>query len=129
MSGRGLLLCGTNQKETEARLRAGFERTECLVSQPNDIAAIAAEDRQGGRIFLLANLTSQPKSVDHSQLGLIKDASVSLLDEISFADAAYGELVAAPLLKDSIRLSAFAVAFIRPVPEPWHKARASAQDV
>ena len=108
---------------------AGSEWTECLVSHPNEIAAIAAEDRQGDRIVVLANLTSQPKTVDHSQLGLSKKASVSLLNEISFADAAHGELMAAPLLKDSIRLCAFAVAFIRPAFDPWHKARASAQDV
>jgi D-apionolactonase len=87
--------------------------TECHVSRPDEIAAVAADDSQGKRFAVIANLTAQPRTAELSGLGLHEDATVTLLDERNFAEAAQGEMQAAPLGKARLHLSAFAVAFVR----------------
>jgi D-apionolactonase len=92
---------------------AGCKWTECLVPQQDKIAAIAVTDNLGARAIVLANLTSAPKIVDLSVLGLNEESTVSLLDENSMVLAVRNELTVAPLEDGILRLSAFAVAFIR----------------
>lgn len=95
---------------------AGLEWTEFLVPESCHIAAVAAADGGGARAVILANLSTAPKNVDLSGLGLHDKTTVSALDEDSMSTAARQGLIDAPISDGILRLKAFAVAFIRQPP-------------
>jgi D-apionolactonase len=92
---------------------AGSKWEECRVSRPNEIAAIAATRGNAERTLIIANLTSEPRAVKLSAIARSKTAAVSILDENTSVLAANGALASAPLTGGCLRLSAFAVAFVR----------------
>jgi D-apionolactonase len=91
---------------------AGSGWTECLVSQPDHIAAIAAADITGERSVIIANLTPEPRVVKTARLVLSETATTAILDESSVALASNGVLSSASVTGGSLLLNAFAVAFI-----------------
>jgi D-apionolactonase len=124
------LIAGTSEPSPSGAMRplfhvvkalaelACYEWTECLASRPAEIAAIAAADNQGKRFAVIANLTAHSRTADLSGLGLYENAAVTLLDGGSIAEAAQGEMQAAPLGKARLYLSPFAVALIRQSSRP-----------
>jgi D-apionolactonase len=100
---------------------AGSGWAECIVSPPDQIAAIATADIAGERRVIIANLTPEPRVVDLSGLVLSEAATAALLDERCMALASNGVLASAGVTCGSLLLNAFALAFIRQpsFASPW----------